>query len=782
LGVSIVIMSVIIVAFAAITLTFIYDKYHPSDESVWQNSSANIPGVRTTSAGTSHAGTSRAAASAAKSSVSGRNVSSGTNKTTITPLSCTNECASSGTKKCVESSSLSCGNFDTDSCLEWGGDVDCANGCLNGECKTGAVIAGIGCTESNSAHNVSINGIVTDKYGNSYPDFCYNSTTLKQYRCTTNNLSSFSLIYCPHDCSADGYCFPNAPIIDQGQCNNDNNCLAGSTGASYCENNNVCADSVRNNCVNAGTAQSYCNATTIKTCNACASERVCSNGVCTFSGCGDGQKLVTTCAVSYWESVVCSGNLIKSGSFSDYHDCQTYCGSVGAGCFRDGGSPPICECYSGSVGFGGLGWGGGDCISAHCISNDSNALVQPSSSCGTNQRLVTSCATSIGQNAACSGDLVNSTSFSSAFDCRTYCGGVGAGCYTSTGSSSPSCNCYSGSIYVVTGIVANGYSGGNCAGGQCVSNGVNIVAGCSISSDCASGMICSSGHCVIDTVHNCKNTVGDYAACSGNFVSQNTIYNLSDCARYCGSVGATCYVQTGQYTPNCQCYNGSIINGGMSKIGWAGGNCLGIPIATSPICLTCPSGQACNSNGQCVSCNECSPEYLTQQVDEYGPRYNKCMRNATGCLKWVPRCSYGVLQSDGSCLESAQSTCSVDSDCGLRFSNCLCDNICVLNSDPSPSSDCQRACNQFVSTVQSCKCLNGACVDSNTPACYSDSDCHLGGSNVITTSCDSGRLCTSRHNGNVCTNPGTIGSSCTNIVTSCSDCPAGQSCSNGACV
>jgi hypothetical protein len=39
-------MSAVIVVFAAVALTVIYDVYHPDEKSVWENKSVNIPGIK----------------------------------------------------------------------------------------------------------------------------------------------------------------------------------------------------------------------------------------------------------------------------------------------------------------------------------------------------------------------------------------------------------------------------------------------------------------------------------------------------------------------------------------------------------------------------------------------------------------------------------------------------------------------------------------------------------------------------------------------------------------
>ena len=48
---------------------------------------------------------------------------------------CSNECSISGDKRCSGDIEQTCSNYDLDSCLEWGGDVDCEFGCSGNSCN-----------------------------------------------------------------------------------------------------------------------------------------------------------------------------------------------------------------------------------------------------------------------------------------------------------------------------------------------------------------------------------------------------------------------------------------------------------------------------------------------------------------------------------------------------------------------------------------------------------------------------------------------------------------------
>lgn len=58
-------------------------------------------------------------------------------------VSCQNECDQAGVTQCATGGVITCGNSDADPCLDWSQPVPCANGtsCVNGECRQG------GCTD-----------------------------------------------------------------------------------------------------------------------------------------------------------------------------------------------------------------------------------------------------------------------------------------------------------------------------------------------------------------------------------------------------------------------------------------------------------------------------------------------------------------------------------------------------------------------------------------------------------------------------------------------------------
>jgi len=70
---------------------------------------------------------------------------------------CTNECSQSGSRECFEGGYRTCGNFDSDSCLEWSEGISlCPEGqiCSNGQCITQ-------CTDTDGGLNYFVKGTVT---------------------------------------------------------------------------------------------------------------------------------------------------------------------------------------------------------------------------------------------------------------------------------------------------------------------------------------------------------------------------------------------------------------------------------------------------------------------------------------------------------------------------------------------------------------------------------------------------------------------------------------------
>ncbi len=116
---------------------------------------------------------------------------------------CTNDCSAVGVSRCTSSTSQEvCGYYDTDSCLEWGGRIDCASNCADTMCNLPASCN----TDADCGTDIALgNNFCSDGdvYRN-YVDYsctsgvCISSTpSLKQEECGTNSCSAGKCILPP---------------------------------------------------------------------------------------------------------------------------------------------------------------------------------------------------------------------------------------------------------------------------------------------------------------------------------------------------------------------------------------------------------------------------------------------------------------------------------------------------------------------------------------------------------------------------------------------------------
>lgn len=217
------------------------------------------------------------------------------------PEPCVDECSTSGAKQCSGSNLQTCGNYDSDSCLEWGNNVNCPSGCSNGQCNTQ-------CSEeypllcNNLCYRCPQNSPVlfcpTDVNANK---FCYSSiSSCKNYNSNVSGMcvSKFAC-YVNADCGVNGYigaesCSDNDLVQTYRTyiCNNANSASAncsfsdisqikqdcgdsGYTGSNYCFDGDVYRDYVSRGCSN-----NACFANTQKQKQQECGSLSCSNGVC----------------------------------------------------------------------------------------------------------------------------------------------------------------------------------------------------------------------------------------------------------------------------------------------------------------------------------------------------------------------------------------------------------------------------------------------------------------------------------------------------------------------
>ncbi|HLC78391.1 MAG TPA: hypothetical protein VJH92_04660 [Candidatus Nanoarchaeia archaeon] len=130
--------------------------------------------------------------------------------------SCTNECNVSGEKKCAPITptnseySQTCGNYDSDSCLEWSSMTLCPYGCSNGICNSapGNQTNTTSCTDTDgglsyyvkgNTYGVSVDGTTWNKW-----DSCTGSI-LEEFSCNGNLPASPVDYTCSYGCY-DGAC------------------------------------------------------------------------------------------------------------------------------------------------------------------------------------------------------------------------------------------------------------------------------------------------------------------------------------------------------------------------------------------------------------------------------------------------------------------------------------------------------------------------------------------------------------------------------------------------
>jgi hypothetical protein len=180
--------------------------------------------------------------------------------------SCTNECSASGLGICSGSYKKLCGNYDSDSCFEWG-ETYCSYGCVNGNCSEPALNET--CYDYDNGVNPTVPSYIIYSYifegeNQTIHDKCINNTLLAEAVC--NNGIGNSVNYECANCLVEGenaYCETAAeplkvedqittPIVIQGGfacesgCLVDEKCLPYGFRKSdkYCSLNNTLVDQI----------------------------------------------------------------------------------------------------------------------------------------------------------------------------------------------------------------------------------------------------------------------------------------------------------------------------------------------------------------------------------------------------------------------------------------------------------------------------------------------------------------------------------------------------------
>lgn len=182
------------------------------------------------------------------------------------------------------------------------------------------------------------------------------------------------------------------------------------------------------------------------------------------------------------------------------------------------------------------------------------------------------------------------------------------------------------------------------------------------------------------------------------------------------------------------------------------------PTPPTPECdptHSCPSGQYCNSQNQCVpipsTCGDNNPCPPGQTCNASG----QCVSNPSQqCSAQNPTCPTGYTCDivSGTCQPNSSIQCSNNNDCSGNANG----SLCCRQQDGS--SSCKQCCSTNDCDLNKNQiCVNGQCV---TP--------------VGPTSCSTNADCTNPTAPNCCN--GTCQGCCSNA-----NCPVGQLCTNGVC-
>ncbi len=153
-------------------------------------------------------------------------------------FSCINECSTSGAKQCSGSNQQTCGNYDSDSCLEWGGNINCQYGCSNNICNQPPQ-----CTnECNNSGQMKCESNIQSTCGNYDSDSCleFGSAISCSNGCFGNTCSTQKQMTINLNSGTNLFSLPLVPSGGQVSFGNMNiNCIVVNGGVSACSGNNI---------------------------------------------------------------------------------------------------------------------------------------------------------------------------------------------------------------------------------------------------------------------------------------------------------------------------------------------------------------------------------------------------------------------------------------------------------------------------------------------------------------------------------------------------------------
>lgn len=115
-----------------------------------------------------------------------------------TNTTCTNECSYTGQRSCSGNYIRLCGNYDSDSCLEWASTTYCSTGCSNGYCNNQTNTT---CTDSDGGINYYVRGTASSS-NSSQTDYCTNKILLLENYCSANGAIIATTYSCPYGCKS----------------------------------------------------------------------------------------------------------------------------------------------------------------------------------------------------------------------------------------------------------------------------------------------------------------------------------------------------------------------------------------------------------------------------------------------------------------------------------------------------------------------------------------------------------------------------------------------------
>ncbi|HJX06175.1 MAG TPA: hypothetical protein VJ461_05680, partial [Candidatus Nanoarchaeia archaeon] len=567
---------------------------------------------------------------------------------------CTNDCPSSGSRTCFGSSYMVCGNFDTDSCLEWGTPVACPdNVCREPSCSGGAcgeTFVGSGLTDEACT---GIIGCVSVDGGS----------------CVCNGAGSCvsQPAVCIHECSPSGakQCSGNSVQTcgnyDLDSCFEWGNTVACSGSTPYCSGG-VCVQC---------TQASDCNDN-----NECTSDS-CSSNVCSNSRVANG----TSCT----GGSCCSGSCDTTVGNSDFYvNCRNGPGCVGTSWqYNIANNGSVCsgtctQCANGFCNFNnnsrcssGQVCLSGTCSSTGCTSDSQCSGSTPYCNTANGQCVVCLLASHCSDNNPCTTDscvsnVCTSTNAADNTSC-TSCSGTSCKCQTGVCSCVPDCagkqcgsngcggscgNCLS----YIGGNVC--YDEGNCTNGICsyATNTLAPSANC-----CDHALVIQSSNCIQENIPNSsKCPAGQFCSsdcqCESNpcdsSLTEVSCNSMADC-EWCPLISGCLPKDYVQCTDNAVCYTGNQVCKSNCRLSSCTGTNASCGCSLGE-CTICKADEACTNN-YCISAllPMCIPNWVCGDwsvCNAFGEQARICTDyNACGSLENKPltimSCTYAAAET-----------------------------------------------------------------------------------------------------------------------------------------